>query len=170
MQAAEQIATSMMDYLKIRDKRQTNAWVARTILGACEDPALRAKWLNNLGNIFSELGDRGGAREATQEALDIRRKLAEKHPEAFLPDVAMTLNNLGEDLSELGDTEGAIECFRELMDVGREVADLTGNHGRAVQARMGLASSWSASVRQSGALCPGAHGTGRCPGRNGAKR
>ncbi|MCC6723879.1 MAG: tetratricopeptide repeat protein, partial [Saprospiraceae bacterium] len=35
------------------------------------------------------------AERAYVEALGIRRKLSEKNPDAFLPDVAMTLNNLG---------------------------------------------------------------------------
>ena len=30
-----------------------------------------------------------------EEALKIRRELAQKNPEVYLPDVALTLNNLG---------------------------------------------------------------------------
>ncbi|MDP6438534.1 MAG: tetratricopeptide repeat protein [Candidatus Brocadiia bacterium] len=52
-----------------------------------------------------------GAFEKAQEALEIYRELAGKHPEAFLPDVAMTLNNLGAVLSKLGDRKGASGCL-----------------------------------------------------------
>jgi hypothetical protein len=43
--------------------------------------------LNNLGNRLSELGRREEALAAAQEAVAIRRQLAQQHPEAFLPDL-----------------------------------------------------------------------------------
>ena len=120
---AEAIATSMMDYFKLRGKRQENAWMARAVLGVSAEPAVRAKWLHNLGIRLSELGERSGALEATREALEIRRKLAQSHPEAFLPDVAMTLNNLGMMLSELGERSGALEATREALEIYRKLSE-----------------------------------------------
>ena len=119
---AERIATEMMDYLEIDDKRQTNAWMARTTLEACTAPEFRAKWLNILGNRLSELGDREGALKAVLEALEIYRTLAEKHPDAFLLDVAMTMNSLSTMLSESGDPEGALKAAQEALEIYRKLA------------------------------------------------
>jgi hypothetical protein len=44
--------------------------------------------LNNLGAMLSNLGRREEALAATQEAVDIRRRLAQTRPDAFLPDLA----------------------------------------------------------------------------------
>jgi hypothetical protein len=58
--------------------------------------------LNNLGLWLSELGREADALAPSQEALAIRRRLAEANPAAHLPDLAMSLHNLGLHLSELG--------------------------------------------------------------------
>ena len=65
----------------------------------------RAGLLNNLGVALSNLGRREEALKPSQEAAEIYRRLAEKNPEAFLPDLAMSLNNLGVYLSDLGRRE-----------------------------------------------------------------
>ena len=79
--------------------------------------------LNNLGKMLSELGQREDALKATQEAVDIYRKLAEKRPDAFLPDLAMSLNNLGKMLSELGQREDALKATQEAVDIYRKLAE-----------------------------------------------
>ena len=122
-EAAERIANNLMDYLGLCGKLQTNAWMARAALDACKDPAARAKWLNNLGTRLSELGDRRGALTAAEDALDLYRKLAEKHPEPFLPELATSLNNLGVMLSGLGDGQGALTATREALDLYRKLAE-----------------------------------------------
>ena len=50
-------------------------------------PISRAS-LNNLGRRLSNLGRREEALAASQEAVDIRRRLAQTRPDAFLPDLA----------------------------------------------------------------------------------
>ena len=52
---------------------------------------------------------------AVQEAVDIRRFLAEQRPDAFRPDFAMSLNNLGNRLSDLGRYEKAHEATQEAV-------------------------------------------------------
>ena len=56
----------------------------------------QATILNNLANLHSNTGKLGEAEGEYGEALSIYRSLAEKHPEAYLTDVAMTLVNLSE--------------------------------------------------------------------------
>jgi tetratricopeptide (TPR) repeat protein len=41
------------------------------------------------------MGRRAEALQATQEAVDLYRRLAAQHPDAFLPDLARSLHNLG---------------------------------------------------------------------------
>jgi tetratricopeptide (TPR) repeat protein len=50
--------------------------------------------LNNLAILYCDTQRMGEAEKAYQEALSIRRQLAQANPEAYHPDVAMTLNNL----------------------------------------------------------------------------
>ncbi len=53
-----------------------------------------ANTLNNLATLHSDSNQLDKAEEEYNEALAIRRKLADKNPDAFLPDVAATLFNL----------------------------------------------------------------------------
>jgi predicted O-linked N-acetylglucosamine transferase (SPINDLY family) len=95
---------------------------AKLMVLPADDKARRAGLLNNLGGALSALGQREQALEASQEAVDIRRKLAKANPQAFLPDLAMSLNNLGGALSDLGQREPALEASQEAADVYRKLA------------------------------------------------
>lgn len=55
----------------------------------------RALALNNLGVLNADENRKAEARNAYEEALRIRRKLAEHNPDTYLPKLADTLNNLG---------------------------------------------------------------------------
>ncbi|MBF0394756.1 MAG: tetratricopeptide repeat protein, partial [Alphaproteobacteria bacterium] len=72
---------------------------------------------------LSALGRREEALEATREAADIYRRLAEARPDAFLPDLASALNNLGIRLSALGRREEALEATREAVEIRRRLAE-----------------------------------------------
>ena len=50
--------------------------------------------LNNLGLLYRQTQRLKEVEEASQEALTIRRRLAQANPPAYLPNVATTLNNL----------------------------------------------------------------------------
>src|SRR5262249_19648768 len=50
---------------------------------------------------LSNLGRREEALAASQEAVDIRRRLAQTRPDAFLPDLAMSLGVLGAGLAAM---------------------------------------------------------------------
>jgi len=82
----------------------------------------RARRLNDLGIALSALGRRDDALAPTQEAVDIRRKLAQSNPAAFLPDLATSLNNLGNRLSALGRREEALAPTQEAVDIRRNLA------------------------------------------------
>ncbi|MDT7884694.1 MAG: tetratricopeptide repeat protein, partial [Thermoflexus sp.] len=82
-----------------------------------KEPEERAWVLNRLGFALSALGRRAEALQATQEAVEIRRRLAAQHPDAFLPDLAMSLNNLGNRLSEIGEPEKALAAYEEAVRI-----------------------------------------------------
>jgi tetratricopeptide (TPR) repeat protein len=69
-----------------------------------------------LGIRQSELGHREAALASAQEAVDLRRKLAQARLEAFLPDLAISLNNLSLRHSELGQREAALTLAEEALD------------------------------------------------------
>ena len=84
--------------------------------------AERAQAFGMLGYALSALGRREEALQATQEAVDIRRRLAQQQPDAFLPDLARSLNNLGNQLSDLGQREEALAATQEAVEIRRGLA------------------------------------------------
>ncbi len=84
-----------------------------------------ASSLNNLGGDLSNLGRRGDALKASQEAVDIRRTLADQNPQAFLPDLAMSLGAHGSALRGAERIAEAAAAFEEgvraLPDIARQL-------------------------------------------------
>ena len=103
--------------------REVAAWVARTAHHSAghDEPALveRARRANHLGKRLGDLGRWEEALEATREAVDIRRMLSARTPDAFLPDLAASLNNQGAVLSALGQREEALKVTWEAVDIRR---------------------------------------------------
>jgi tetratricopeptide (TPR) repeat protein len=54
--------------------------------------------------------------------VDLYRRLAAQHPDAFLPDLAMSLANLGNRLSEMGRRAEALQATREAVEIFRRLA------------------------------------------------
>jgi tetratricopeptide (TPR) repeat protein/nucleoside phosphorylase len=91
-------------------------------LGETGEPEERAWRHNNLGNRYSELGRREEALAATQRAVKIDEELADKRPDAFLPNLAMSLSNLGNRYSELGRREEALLAIEQALKRNEELA------------------------------------------------
>jgi tetratricopeptide (TPR) repeat protein len=92
-------------------------------------PELRENVLNHLaarvgtlGIRLSNLGRREEALAASQEAVDIGRRLAQTRPDAFLPNLATSLNNSGATLSNLGRREEALAASQEAVEIYRRLA------------------------------------------------
>ena len=83
------------------------------------DPAQRAYYLHKLANRLSGLGRSGEALEAAQEAVRLRRALAQGSPEAYTPDLAGSLNNLANILSDVGRSGEALEAAQEAVELFR---------------------------------------------------
>ncbi|MEV4481760.1 tetratricopeptide repeat protein [Micromonospora coxensis] len=87
------------------------------------DPAEQADLHAIHGFRLARAGRREEALAAAEEAVAIRRRLAEKNPDAYLPDLATSLNDLGLRLSELGRGEQALAPVQEAAVVLRRLAE-----------------------------------------------
>jgi len=74
------------------------------------------------GNIHSDLNRYREAEREYGEALEIRRELAKKVPEKYLPDVATTLNNLAILHSDRNRYDEAEREYGEALEIRRELA------------------------------------------------
>lgn len=85
----------------------------RTRAERAVDEEERARGLGMLGYALSALGRREEALAATQEAVTIRRVLAQANPQAFLPDLATSLGTHGTVLLGLTRSREACDAFAE---------------------------------------------------------
>jgi tetratricopeptide (TPR) repeat protein len=81
-----------------------------------------ARLSHNLGNRLSSLGRLKEALQATSEAVEIYRLLAQQRPALFRPELARSLNNRGNRLSEVGRLEEALEAAEEAVEIYRILA------------------------------------------------
>ena len=81
-----------------------------------------ARLSNNLSVRLSDLGRREEALAQAEEAVRIRRQLAQAWPDAFLPNLATSLNNLANRLSALGRREEALAQAEEAVRLYRQLA------------------------------------------------
>jgi tetratricopeptide (TPR) repeat protein len=86
-------------------------------------PELKATFQNNLGILFSSIQKKSQAEEAYNEALKIRRQLAEKNPDAFLLYVALTLNNLGNYYRTIQKMPQAEGSYNESLEIIRKLTE-----------------------------------------------
>ncbi|MGW7363093.1 tetratricopeptide repeat protein [Streptomyces sp. NPDC054841] len=84
-------------------------------------PALAAA-LHDLSGRLERLGRWDEALAALREAVEIRRKLAAKQPDTYLPKLSSSLNNLSVLLSHHGQTKEALAVSSEAVDIQRKVA------------------------------------------------
>jgi tetratricopeptide (TPR) repeat protein len=89
------------------------------------DGAVHARfggYLAKLGVRLGALGRHEEALAASQEAVDIYRRLAATHPDAFLADLALSLTGFSRILSGLGHREEALTASQEAVDIRRRLA------------------------------------------------
>ncbi|MDY7104815.1 MAG: tetratricopeptide repeat protein, partial [Actinomycetota bacterium] len=78
---------------------------------------------NNLANRQSAVGRREEALATAEEAVAIRRRLADANPAAYLADLAMSVNNLANRQSAVGRREEALATAEEAVAIRRRLAD-----------------------------------------------
>ena len=77
----------------------------------------------NLGNLHSDINEYTKALDEYEEALKIRRKLAEENPKTYLPDVANTLLNLGNLHFNINEYTKALDEYEEALIIRRKLAE-----------------------------------------------
>lgn len=85
--------------------------------------AERASILNNLGNLYRANNKMPEAEKALNEAMSIRRQLADKNPDIFLLYLANTLNNIGEYYRLNNKMPEAENAYTEALSIRRKLAD-----------------------------------------------
>ena len=84
---------------------------------------LRASLYHAQGSRLSDAGQWDAALAATQSAVAIRRRLAERAPDAFEPDLAASLSNLGAHYSAVGRRDDALAAETEATEIRRRLAE-----------------------------------------------
>lgn len=120
-ETGEAIATGLMDYLNLQDKRQTNVWVTSEALERCETQEQKAKWHDNLGNRLSEMGDREGALKIYQECTEINIALSKitKKPAPLvnaLQKYALALFESGESRKAMDQLDPAVKILEPISE------------------------------------------------------
>ncbi|MFY1621570.1 tetratricopeptide repeat protein [Micromonospora sp. WMMD735] len=87
------------------------------------NPAEQADLHANHAYRLANAGRRQEALAPAEEAVAIRRRLAEANPAAYLPDLAAAVGNLGVKLSEVGRREEALALTEEAMGIYRRLAE-----------------------------------------------
>ncbi|WP_328658641.1 tetratricopeptide repeat protein [Nocardia salmonicida] len=87
------------------------------------DYPLLALTLNNLSVRLGELGRREDGLTASEEAVWIYQRLAEQHPDAYLPTLAASLSNLANRLGALGRREDGLTASEEAVRIYQRLAE-----------------------------------------------
>ena len=76
-----------------------------------------ATTLNNIGGVYSALGDKRKALDFYEQALPLRRQVGDRGGEAT------TLNNIGGVYSALGDKRKALDSYEQALPLLHQVGD-----------------------------------------------
>jgi len=109
--------------------------------GLIEDPVVRAKFMETLGNVYRRLGALDKAEQLLMGAIQIRRSLyGSMHLE-----IASSLSRIGSLQTDQGDYEGSIETLREALNIQQEL--LGDDHHDTVDTMNNLANALQSSNR-----------------------
>lgn len=91
-------------------------------LAAATGPANRAALLHDLAYRMTIAGFHESALDPIEEAVGIRRQLAEANPDGHLPQLASALTQAGNVLADLGRRPQALAASREAAEINRRLA------------------------------------------------
>ena len=108
--------------------RQHIAWLEAALSAArfLKDRETEGAHLNNLGNVYADLGETRKAIEFYQQQLTIARDIGDRRGEGN------ALGNLGLAYSELGESRKAIEFHRQALAIRRQICDRRGEGNNLV--------------------------------------
>ncbi|XP_019626230.1 PREDICTED: uncharacterized protein LOC109471382 [Branchiostoma belcheri] len=108
---------------------------------ACKTPLGRATLLNNLGAVWSNLGDYRKAVRYHGQALQMRRSIYGKG--ITHPDIASSLHNLGTAWSNLGDYRKAVSYHEQALQMRRSIYGKGVTHPDVASSLNNLGAAWS---------------------------
>jgi tetratricopeptide (TPR) repeat protein len=121
LQLIQLFAINTSRYLGQRREVQQMDWLEMGLQSsrALADQKEEARFLNEIGMVYSDLGDNSLALEYYQQALvlSIRRAVEDRGGEAT------TLNNIGSVYSDLGENGKALEYYEQALSIRRAVGD-----------------------------------------------
>ena len=82
----------------------------------------KSSLFNLIASIYSEVNRFSEAEKLYLEALQIYRDLADKNPDSYLPDVAMTCNNLAVLYDNINRKDEAERLYLEALDIRKKLA------------------------------------------------
>lgn len=97
--------------------------VCQRLLAVVSDDETRAALLNNQALMLSVLRLRQAALDSVEQAIVMRRRMAEEWPHDFLPVLAGTLNNHAQILAALGQHVEALDAVNEAVAIRRQLAE-----------------------------------------------
>jgi tetratricopeptide (TPR) repeat protein len=107
--------------LLARSRRRWSTTRRRWLIArAVGNRAGEATTLNNIGGVYSDLGEKQKALEYYTQALAIFRAVGDRAGEAT------TLNNIGGVYSDLGEKQKALEYYTQALAIARAVGDRAG--------------------------------------------
>jgi hypothetical protein len=108
------------------------------LLRASAEPAARAYWLMNLALRLAETDDIAGAVTAEQEAVLLRRELADADPDRYLPGLADSLDSVSARLGKLGDHDNALLAAGQASAIYRGLTAVNpGQYGLSLALSLG---------------------------------
>jgi len=156
---AEQVSEFLIDSFRLADRSGTEGRTltaqevldrgSRRIFKQLQDqPAVRAKMMNTMGEVYESLGLYGRALALLTDALAIRRRL----PGGNSEDAVETLVSLGELLDTKGDFAGAESWYRQALSGERRISGPDSAATAAVKAKLASALTGSAKVAEAARL------------------
>ncbi|MCC3457648.1 CHAT domain-containing tetratricopeptide repeat protein, partial [Microcoleus sp. PH2017_08_TRC_O_A] len=90
---------------------------------AASDRSGEAVNLNNIGQVYSDLGEKQKALEYYSQSLTLSRTISDRSGEA------VTLNNIGRVYSELGEQQKALKYYSQSLPLSQAIGDRSGEAG-----------------------------------------
>ncbi len=97
--------------------------VTTLLLEKATDDEERAFLLNNISCFLDAVGDTEGALKASEESVELYRRLSKIFPGKFEPHLAASLNNLSTKLNDVGDMQGALKAGEEALELYRRLSN-----------------------------------------------
>lgn len=116
-----EIIANYADFLYFQNKFSDSLPEYEKALFLAKKKSQKAEIHNKLGNLYRETTRFDKALAAFTKALNLRRELASKNKNEYLPDVARTLCDLGAVYSDIKRTDEAMDKYKYALDIYKEL-------------------------------------------------